>query len=100
MNSSRRRENSQMFQIVLSELDRDGNVVAHWPVQPLYKLREDAVAIAEFDALRLSTQGNYDASDDCIQVIDGAGKVLRIEVREVSMLDMATCIGRLPRSAL
>src|SRR5262245_9305320 len=84
------RKNSQMFQVVLCELDRDGNVVAHWPVQPLYELREDAVAIAEFDALRLSTHGNYDAYDDCVQVVDRAGKMLRIEVRQVSTADTAT----------
>ena len=78
-----------MFQVVLCELDRDGNVVVHWPVQPLYELGEDAVAIAEFDALRLSTHGNYDAYDDCIQVVDRAGKMLRIEVRQVYTADTA-----------
>lgn len=79
-----------MFQIVLSELDRDGKVVVNWPTQPLYDLREDAVAIAEFEALRLSAQDNYDGSDDCIHVIDGAGRTVRIEVREVATVDMAT----------
>jgi hypothetical protein len=78
-----------MFQIVVSELDGDGNIVVHWATQPLYELREDAVAIAEFDALRLSAQGSYDGSDDCIQVVDNGGRTLRIEVREVATVDMA-----------
>ena len=77
-----------MFQIVLSELDRDGKVLVHRPAQPLYELHEDAVAIAEFDALRLSAQGNYDRSDDCIHVIDVVGRTLRIEIREVAAVDM------------
>ena len=83
-------EGSRMFQISLSELDRDGNVVAHWPAQPLYELREDAVAIAEFDGLRLSAQGKYDGDpDDCIHVVDRLGRRLRIEVREVATVDLA-----------
>ena len=51
---------------------------------------EDAVALAEFDALRLSAKGSYDRDpDDCIHVIDRAGRRLRIEVREVATVDMA-----------
>jgi hypothetical protein len=81
---------SRMFQIFFSELDGDGKVVVHWPAQPLYELREDAVAIAEFDALRFSAQGNYDRDpNDCIHVVDSVGRRLRIEVREVAPVDMA-----------
>jgi len=83
-------ESSRMFQISFSELDCDGKVVVHWPAQPLYELREDAVAIAEFDALRLSAKGSYDRDpDDCIHVIDRVGRRLRIEVREVATVDTA-----------
>ena len=83
-------EGSRKFQISFSELDGDGKVVVHWPAQPLYELREDAVAIAEFDALRLSAQGDYARDpDDCIHVIDRVGRRLRIEVREVATVDMA-----------
>jgi hypothetical protein len=46
-----------MFQIVRVELDRDGQVVARWPLQPLYDLRDDAMALAEFDASRCA--GDY-----------------------------------------
>ena len=83
-------EDSRMFQISFFELDGDGRVVVHWPAQPLYGLREDAVAVAEFDALRLSAKGSYDRDpDDCIHLIDRAGRRLRIEVREVGTVDMA-----------
>jgi hypothetical protein len=46
-----------MFQIVRLELDRDGHVVARRPLQPLYDLRDDAMALAEFDASRCA--GDY-----------------------------------------
>jgi hypothetical protein len=46
-----------MFQIVRVEFSRDGHVVARWPLQPLYELRDDAMALAEFDASRCA--GDY-----------------------------------------
>jgi hypothetical protein len=46
-----------MFQIIRVELDRDGHVVARRPLQPLYELREDAMALAEVDASRC--EGDY-----------------------------------------
>jgi hypothetical protein len=42
-----------MFQIVRLELDDNGEVAARRPLQPLFELREDAMAMAEFDASRL-----------------------------------------------
>lgn len=44
-----------MFQIVRLELDRNGHVVACRPLQPLYELWDDAMALAEFDASRCAT---------------------------------------------
>ena len=41
-----------MFQIVRVELNPDGHVVARRPLQPLYDLWDDAMALAEFDASR------------------------------------------------
>jgi hypothetical protein len=46
-----------MFQIVRVELSRDGQVVARRPLQPLYDLWDDAMALAEFDASRCA--GDY-----------------------------------------
>jgi hypothetical protein len=47
----------RMFQIVRMEFSRDGHMIARWPLQPLYELRDDAMALAEFDASRCS--GEY-----------------------------------------
>jgi hypothetical protein len=46
-----------MFQIVRVELNPDGHVVARRPLQPLYDLWDDAMALAEFDASRCA--GDY-----------------------------------------
>jgi hypothetical protein len=53
-----------MFQIVRLELDRDGHMMARRPLQPLYELREDAMALAEFDASRCSGDYGYDEQYD------------------------------------
>ena len=49
-----------MFQIVRLALDDNGEVNARRPLQPLFELREDALAMAEFDASRL--WGDYGCS--------------------------------------
>jgi len=72
-----------MFQIVCSELDPEGKVVTRWAVQPIYELEEDALAIAEFDALRLSKDGQLDASSDGLHATDPRGRTFRIEVNEL-----------------
>jgi hypothetical protein len=72
-----------MFQIVCSELDPEGKVVAQWAAQPLYELEEDALAIAEFDALRLSEDGRLDASHDGLHATDPRGRMFRIEVNKL-----------------
>ena len=51
-----------MFQIVRLALDDNGEVNARRPLQPLFELREDAMAMAEFDASRLS--GDYGCDDE------------------------------------
>ena len=53
-----------MFQIVRVELGREGQVVARRPLQPLYELREDAMALAEFDASRCAGAYGYDEQYD------------------------------------
>ncbi len=78
-----------MFQIFVSELDRDGNVIRCRATQPLYEVRETAMAMAEFDALRLSEESRIDESDDCIRATDSRGRTFRIEVREVELVEFA-----------
>jgi hypothetical protein len=78
-----------MFQIVVSELDREGNVVRTRPTQPLDEARETAMAMAEFDALRLSEECRVDEADNCIRAIDTRGRTFRIEVKEVASVEFA-----------
>ena len=49
-----------MFQIVRCLLDEKNEVVARRPLQPLFELREDAAAMAEFDSSRLWEEYGYD----------------------------------------
>ena len=54
-----------IFQIVQLATDETGLVVARRETQPLFQLREDAMALAEFDAARTSDDYGYDAGRDC-----------------------------------
>jgi hypothetical protein len=49
-----------MFQIVRTEIDSRGYVVARQPLQPSYDLWDDAMALAEFDASRCEGDYGYD----------------------------------------
>jgi hypothetical protein len=49
-----------MFQIVRMEFNHAGQLVARRPLQPLYELWEDAMALAEFDASRCAGDYGYD----------------------------------------
>ena len=53
-----------MFQIVRLALDDNGEVDARRPLQTLFELREDAMAMAEFDASRFS--GDYGCDEERI----------------------------------
>ena len=53
------------FQIVRLELDRAGHIVDRRPLQPIFELREDAMALAQFDAGRCNGEFGYDAGRDC-----------------------------------
>jgi hypothetical protein len=75
-----------MFQIVRVELDRDGHVVARRPLQPLYDLHDDAMALAEFDASRCDGDYGYDEQYDgwwgCEQ-----DRVYRFVIEEVACVE-------------
>jgi hypothetical protein len=78
-----------MFQIVRVELNRDGHVVARRPLQPLYELRDDAMALAEFDASRCAGDYGYD------EQIDGwwashEGRTYRFVIEQVAPTSMAS----------
>jgi hypothetical protein len=82
----------RMFQIVRIELDRDGHSVARRPLQPLYELWEDAMALAEFDASRCAgdygplagegTGGGWWARDD--------GRTYRFVIEQVAPASLAS----------
>ena len=78
-----------MFQIVRVEINRDGHAVARRPLQPLYELREDAMALAEFDASRCAGDYGYDEKRDCWWATDSRGRMYRFEVEEVAAEDVA-----------
>jgi hypothetical protein len=53
------------FQIVRLELSETEEVIARKPLQPIFELRDDAMALAEFDAGRCDGDFGYDAERDC-----------------------------------
>jgi hypothetical protein len=69
-----------MFQIVRTELDRNGQVVGRQLLQPPYELWEDAMALAEFDASRCAGDYGYDDEHACWWAQDnGRNYVFAIE---------------------
>jgi hypothetical protein len=72
-----------MFQIVRIALDDSDNVIARRPLQPLFELRDDAMAMAEFDASRLWGDYGRDEERDCWWATDTRGGRYRFLVEEV-----------------
>ncbi len=78
-----------MFQIVRVELSCDGRVVSRRPLQPLYELRDDAMALAEFDASRCSGDYGYDEHYDGWWACDH-GRTYRFVIEEVAPTSLAS----------
>jgi hypothetical protein len=78
-----------MFQIVRLALDDQGEVVARRPLQPLFELREDAMAMAEFDASRLWGDYGRDEERDCWWATDALGRKYRFVVESAACADIA-----------
>jgi hypothetical protein len=78
-----------MFQIVRVELNRDGRVVARRPLQPLYDLRDDAMALAEFDASRCDGDYGYDEEFDAWWARD-KDRSYRFVIEEVAPTSLAS----------
>jgi hypothetical protein len=72
-----------MFQIVRLELDDNGEVAVRRPLQPLFELREDAMAMAEFDASRLWGDYDCDEARDCWWATDAHGRKYGFVVESV-----------------
>src|SRR6516165_6004024 len=80
---------ARMFQIVRLALDDNGEVDARRPLQPLFELREDAMAMAEFDASRLWGDYGCDEERDCWWATDARGRKYRFVVEAVATADAA-----------
>ena len=78
-----------MFQIVRLALDDNGEVNARRPLQPLFELREDAMAMAEFDASRLPGDYGCDDERDGWWATDARGRKYRFVVEPVAAADAA-----------
>ena len=78
-----------MFQIIRLTLGDADNVVVRRPLQPLFELRDDAMAMAEFDASRLWGDYGRDEERDCWWATDSRGNKYRFAVEEVAATDVA-----------
>ena len=78
-----------MFQIVRLELDDNGEVAARRPLQPLFELREDAMAMAEFDASRLWGEYGCDEARDCWWATDARGRKYAFVIESVPATETA-----------
>jgi hypothetical protein len=78
-----------MFQIVRCRLDDAGNVIECRALQPSYELREDALAMAEFDAARLPGACDFDDARQCWWASDERGCEHRFFVVEAAATDAA-----------
>ena len=78
-----------MYQIVRVELGREGRVIARRPLQPLYELREDALALAEFDASRCAGDYGYDEQYDAWWAHED-GREYRFVIEEVVPTSLAS----------
>ena len=78
-----------MFQIVRCLLDEKNEVVARRPLQPLFELREDAVAMADFDSSRIWVVYGYYEERNVWWGRDSRGRIYRFEVEEVAATDVA-----------
>ena len=72
------------FQIVRLEVNEAEEVMARRPLQPLFDLRCDAMALAEFDAGRCNGEFGYDAERDCWWACD-SGHTFRFLVEAVEV---------------
>jgi hypothetical protein len=67
-----------LFQLVHLVLNETGQVTGRKETQPLFQLREDAMALAEFETARIGDEYGYDADQDCWWARDGAQLVLLV----------------------
>jgi hypothetical protein len=74
-----------VFQLVRLVLNERHQVVARLPLQPLFDLREDAMAMAEFSAARSSDDFDYDRDSDCWRATESNGRTIRFVVEPTGL---------------
>ena len=78
-----------MFQIIRLTLDDDGNVINRRDLQPLFELREHAMAIARNEASGLWGDFGYDEQRQCWWATDARGRKYRFDVEEIASAENA-----------
>lgn len=73
------------FQLVRLELNEAGAVVSRKPTQPLFELRDHAMAMAEFDAARCYGEYGYDGDRDCWWARDSRCRLFRFVVEPIAV---------------
>jgi hypothetical protein len=71
-----------MFQIVRMTLDNSGHVIARRALQPLFELREHAMAMARNDASALWGDYGFDETQQCWWATDARERQYRFVVEE------------------
>jgi hypothetical protein len=73
-----------VFQLVRVTLNENHQITARTPLQPLFELREDAMALAEFSAARSNGEYRYECERDCWWASDPNGRMFRFVVEPVA----------------
>ena len=81
----RRLERMTVFQLVRLVLNEKDQIVARVPLQPVFELREDAMAMAEFGAARSNGEFRYDSEHDCWCATDANGRACRFVVEAIEI---------------
>jgi len=73
-----------VFQLVRLVLNDGHQTISRIPLQPLFELRDDAMAMAEFSAARSNGDYNYDRECDCWWATDPSGRTFKFVVEQVA----------------
>jgi hypothetical protein len=73
-----------LFQLVRLEVSEEGAVLSRRETQPLFELREDAMAMAELEASRAYDECKFDADHSCWIVRDSRDRSFRLVVEPIA----------------
>jgi len=78
-----------MFQVVRLELNERNELIRRTVLQPFFELRDDALAMAEFDASYCWGEYGYDIDRDCWWATDERGNRFRFFVEPTTEIATA-----------